>query len=187
MKVYGYDIKFDVTDKQGNLLNNHPVVLKMKNNTGFFLEDDSEGLLIGTPTQTKSFVSSGYGEIVARMYFKTPEAINVLEDIVSEDVDSITPVLFDKNWLSLEFKDTVHVGDDVDFNIVCTDPDLNGISETINIYVNSNYYDSVQTDQIGNATYNYNNTNTAGLQTICICCTNADTQSKEMEIKDESV
>ena len=185
MKVYGYKVKFYVRDKQGNLLMNHGIVLKLKNNTGFFLEDDSDGLLNGISTQTKAFVSDGdTGQVEAYMYFKTPEAIKVLNEIVSDDVISITEITFDKNLLSLDFNDTINVGETVDFHIVCTDPNLNGISETIQITVNGTDYDYVQTDDIGNATYTYNNTSIAGSQMISIECINADSQSKELVIED---
>ena len=187
MKVYCFDVVFNVKNKQGSLLDNHPVVLKLKNNTGFFLEDDSEGLLNGTPVQSKAYTSSNAGRVTARMYFKTPESIDVVEDIVSDDVISVTPVTFTKNLLSLDFNDTVIVGQVVDFTIKCTDPDLNGISETIDILVDGTYYDSVQTDTLGNATYSYNNTESTGSQVISIECVNSDAYNKTLVISDESV
>lgn len=184
MKVYAYDVVFNVKDKQGNLLYNKSVVLKLKDNTGFFLEDDEEGLLNGTPVQTKSYISSNIGKVTARLYFKTPESIKVVEDIVSSDVVSVTPVELTDNLLSLDFNGKVLVDNTVDFIIKCVDANLNGISETIDILVDGVYYDSVQTDDIGNATYTYNNTSMAGSQMISIECINADSQSKELVIED---
>ena len=185
MKVYAYDVVFYVRDKQGNLLYNKSVVLKLKDNTGFFLEDDEEGLLNGTPVQTKSYVSSSNeGWVTARLYFKTPESIKVVEDIVSSDVDSVTLMELTDNLLSLDFNGKVLVDNTVDFTIKCVDANLNGISETINILVDDVYYDSVQTDDIGNVTYTYNNTSMAGSQMISIECINADPQSKELVIED---
>ena len=186
MKVYCFDVVFNVKNKQGSLLDNHPVVLKLKNNTGFFLEDDSEGLLNGTSTQTKAFVSSNIGRVTARIYFKTPESISFIEENVSSDIISITPVPLIHDMLSLDFDDTINVGDTVDFTIKCVDPNLNGISETIDILVDDTYYDSVQTDVLGNAIYTYNNTSSAGEQTISIECTNATPQTKTLVINDGS-
>lgn len=184
MKVYAYDVVFYLRDKQGNLLYNKSVVLKLKDNTGFFLEDDEDGLLNGTPVQTKSYISSNIGKVTARLYFKTPESIKVVEDIVSSDVDSVTLMELTDNLLSLDFNGKVLVDNAVDFTIKCVDADLNGISETIDILVDGVYYDSVQTDDIGNATYTYNNTSMAGSQMISIECINADSQSKELVIED---
>lgn len=187
MKVYCFDVLFYVRDKEGHLVYNQGVVLKLQYNTGFFLEDDSEGLLNGTPTQTKSFVSSGStGMVTARIYFKTPESIEFIEEMISEDIISITPVDLTDNLLTLKFKDTVDVGNTVDFTIKCVDANLNDLSETIDILVDGTYYDSVQTDVLGNATYTYNNTSVAGTQTISIETINADPQSKELVIQDGS-
>ena len=187
MKVYAYDIEFNVKNKQGTLLNNQSVILKLQKNTGFFLEDDSEGLLNGTPTQSKSFVSSSIGRVTARVYFKTPEKISIFEENVSGDVISITPASdLTENLLSLDFKDAIPLNSTVDFNIKCTDPDTNGISETIDILVNDTYYDSIQTNSLGYAVYNYNNTSTSGTQTIKIECINATPQTKELVIQDGS-
>lgn len=184
MKVYAFDVVFNLRDKQSELLANHNVILKLKNNTGFFLEDDSEGLLNGATLQSKSFVSSNIGRVTARMYFKTPESIDIVESIVSSDIVSITPVELTDNLLSLDFTDNVDVGSTVDFKIKCVDADLNGISETIDILVDGVYYDSIQTDVIGDAIYTYNNTSSGGSQVISIECVNADPQSKTLVIND---
>lgn len=184
MKVYCFDVVFNVKNKQGVLLNNHPITLKLKNNTGFFLEDDSEGLLNGTPTQSKAFVSSNIGRVTARVYFKTPESISFLEDNISSDIIRIVHVPLSHDMLSLDFDTTINVGDTVDFTIKCVDPNLNGISETIDILVDGDYYDSIQTDVLGNATYNYNNTETSGEQLITIEHGNAMAQSKTLVIND---
>lgn len=186
MKVYAFDVLFNVKNKQGNLLNNQTVILKLQKNTGFFLEDDSEGLLNGTPTQSKSFVSSNIGRVTARVYFKTPEKINVFEENVSGDVVSITPVSLTSNLLSLNFKSPIVTESLVDFTIRCVDADLNGISETIDVLVDGTYYDSIQTNTLGDAIYTYNNTETSGEQTITIECVNATSQTKTLVITDGS-
>ena len=187
MKVYAFDVEFNLRNKQGGLLENHNVTLKLQRNTGFFLEDDEEGLLNGTIVQTKAFVSSAIGRVIARLYFKTPESIQFIQDIISADVISVTPVTLEDNLLSLNFDDEIMVGDTVDFTIKSVDANLNAISETIDILVDGTYYDSIQTTLLGDAVYKYNNTSTVGSQSISIECVNADTQTKELVITDESI